>query len=149
MKKSTKTFVEILLWIWQLPQNLLGLFLLLWYRDEKIYHKLNGRRFYFTSEMPSGISLGNYIIMNREDWKDGMKHEYGHTVSSRRWGPLYLLVIGLPSLLGNIWDRIAHKKWKYSDSCEWYYNQPWEKAADKNGGVDRKAYIEWLRKMGY
>ena len=144
-----KTFKEILLYIWQLPQNLAGLILLLVYQKEKEYHRLNGRIFYFTKEMSSGISLGNYIIMNREDKEDGMKHEYGHTISSRRWGPLYLLVIGLPSLLGNIYDRLFHRKWKNSDSCEWYYNQPWEKAADKNGGVDRKAYIEKLRRWGY
>ena len=123
--------------------------MLLWYKHEKVYHRLNGRTFYYTSEMPSGISLGNYIIMNYEDKKDGMRHEYGHSVDSRRWGHLYLLIIGLPSLLGNIYDRIFHKNWKWSDSCEWYYNQPWEKSADKNGGVDREAYIERLRKMGW
>ena len=143
-----KTLTEILLYIWQLPQNIAGLILLLVYKREQVYHRLNGRTFYFTKEMPSGISLGNYIIMNREDTEDGMKHEYGHTISSRRWGPLYLIVIGLPSLLGNIFDRIFHKSWKYSDSCEWYYNQPWEKWADRNGGVDRKAYIERLRSWG-
>ena len=140
---------EFLLYLWQLPQNLLGLILILFYKKEKFYHKLNGRTFYYTSEMPSGISLGNYIIMNREDREDGMKHEYGHTIDSRRWGPLYLLVIGLPSLLGNIWDRVFHKKWKYSKSCRWYYNQPWEKSADRNGGVDREAYIKRLEEMGY
>lgn len=139
---------ELLFWIWQLPQNLLGLFLLLWYKREKVYHKLNGRTFYFTTEMPSGISIGNYIIMNREDKEDGMKHEYGHSIDSRRFGPIYLLVIGIPSLLGNIYDSLFHKNWKYSTACEWYYNQPWEKRADKNGGVDRKAYIENLRKLG-
>lgn len=143
------SFKECLLWIWQLPQNLAGLFMLLWYKYEKVYHRLNGRIFYYTTEMPSGISLGNYIIMNREDKEDGMRHEYGHSIDSRRWGWLYLLIIGLPSLLGNIYDRIFHKKWKYSDSCEWYYNQPWEKSADKNGGVDRKAYIDALRRKGY
>lgn len=140
---------EILLWIWQLPQNLLGLFLLLWYKREKEYHKLNGRIFYYTTEMSSGISLGNYIIMNREDREDGMRHEYGHSIDSRRCGPLYLIVMGLPSLLGNIYDRIFHKNWKYSKSCRWYYNQPWEKSADKNGGVDREAYIQRYEKMGY
>ena len=143
------TIKEILLYIWQLPQNLVALILLLIYQREKVYHKLNGRTFYFTTEMPSGISLGNYIIMNRQDKEDGMRHEYGHSIDSRRWGPIYLIIIGLPSLLGNIYDRIAHKNWKYSDSAEWYYNQPWEKSADKNGKVDRKAYIESLRKRGY
>lgn len=143
------SFKEFILWIWQLPQNLLGLVMILCYKREKVYHRLNGRIFYYTDEMPSGISLGNYIIMNREDKEDGMRHEYGHTVDSRRWGPLYLLVIGLPSLCGNIYDRLFHSKWKYSDSCEWYYNQLWEKSADKNGGVDRKSYIKHMREMGY
>jgi len=143
------SFKEFIMWIWQLPQNLLGLMMILCYKREKVYHRLNGRIFYYTDEMSSGISLGNYIIMNREDKEDGMRHEYGHTADSRRWGPLYLLVIGLPSLCGNIYDRLFHSKWKYSDSCEWYYNQPWEKSADKNGGVDRKSYIEHIREMGY
>ena len=140
---------EIVLWIWQFPQNLLGLLLLLFYIHDKKYYQLNGRNFYYTTEMPSGISLGNYIILKYENYEESMKHEYGHSVDSRRWGPLYLLVIGLPSLIGNIYDRIAHRNWKYSDSCEWYYNQPWEKSADKNGKDDRKAYIEKYRKLGY
>ena len=146
---SMFSFKEIILWIWQLPQNLLGLILLLFYKHEKEYHRLNGRVFYYTTEMPSGISLGNYIIMNREDREDGMRHEYGHSIDSRRWGLVYLLVIGLPSLLGNIWDRIFHRRWKYSKSYRWYYNQPWEKSADKNGRVDRESYIRQLEAMGY
>ena len=142
-------FTEILLYIWQLPQNIAGLIMLLIYQREKTYHKLNGRTFYYTTKMISGISLGNYIIIKKEDWGVSMCHEYGHSVDSRRLGPLYLIVISLPSLLGNIYNRIFHSNWKYSDSCEWYYNQPWEKSADKNGDVDRKTYIENLRKRGY
>jgi len=143
------SFKEILFWIWQFPQNLLGLFMLLLYRHEKEYHRLNGRTFYYTTEMSSGISLGNYIIMNRADREDGMKHEYGHSIDSRRWGPIYLLVIGLPSMMGNIYDRLFHRHWKYSKSCRWYYNQPWEKSADKNGEVDRESYIKRLEERGY
>ena len=142
------SFIELILWIWQLPQNLLGVFLLLWYKREKIYHKLNGRLFYFTNEMPSGISLGNYIIMNRDDKEDGMKHEYGHSIQSRILGPLYLIVIGLPSLLGNIYDSVFHKRWKWSDSCRWYYNQPWEKWADELGRVDREGYLKKYTSRG-
>lgn len=143
-------FKEILLYIWQLPQNLLGLFLILCYnKNIRQYHKLNGRIFYSTPDMPSGISLGNYIIMRYDEYGEGMKHEYGHSIDSRRFGWLYLIIIGLPSIICNIYDRMFHKKWKYSDACEWYYNLPWEKSADKNGGVNREAYIEKLRKYGY
>ena len=143
------SFKEILFWIWQLPQNLLGLIILLFYKHEELYLSVNGRHFYSTSEMPSGISLGNYIILDSKDTDVDMKHEYGHTIQSRHWGPLYLFVIGLPSACGNLWDKWFHKKWKYSDKCRWYYNLPWEKGADKNGGVDRETYIENLKKLGY
>ena len=139
---------EVLLYVWQLPQNLLGLLLLLFYKREKVYHKLNGRTFYYTDEMPSGISLGNYIIMNREDKEDGMRHEYGHSIQSMYLGWLYLLVIGIPSLCGNLWDRLFHKKWKYSKAMLWYYSQPWEKWADKLGKEDRKKIIEHWRSLG-
>lgn len=129
--------INLLLYLWQLPQNLLGLLMLLYYKHEKVYHKLNGRIFYYTKEMPSGISLGNYIIMNREDKKEGMKHEYGHSIQSRILGPIYLIIIGLPSLFGNIYNSVAHKNWSKKESSKWYYNQPWEKWADKLGHVNR------------
>lgn len=85
----------------------------------------------------SGVSLGNYIIVESKSITPSPKlnttlhHEHGHQIQSRRLGPLYLIVIGLPSLLGNIYSRIFHK------SAEWYYKQPWEAWADKLGGVER------------
>ena len=129
---------EILLWLWQLPQNLLGLLLLLIYKREKEYHRLNGRRFYYTEEMPSGISLGNYIVMNRQDREDGMKHEYGHSIQSRILGPLYLLVIGLLSGLYNLIDRlVVEKVVGWDRSMRIYYSMPWERWADVLGRVHR------------
>ena len=129
---------EVLLYIWQLPQNLLGLALLAYYQHEKAYHRLNGRTFYYTTEMISGISLGNYIIMNREDREDGMRHEYGHTIQSRWLGWFYLLIIGLPSGTWNIIDRlIIEKLIGYEASYTLYYKMPWEAWADKLGGVTR------------
>lgn len=129
---------ETLLYIWQLPQNLLGLILLLFYKHEKEYHRLNGRIFYYTDEMRSGISLGNYIIMNREDKGDGMKHEYGHSIQSMYLGPFYLLVIGLPSILWNIIDAIIVTPIiGYEKSYKIYYSMPWEAWADKLGNVKR------------
>lgn len=134
--------MEIILWIWQLPQNLLGLCLLLYYKHEKVYHKLNGRTFYFTDEMSSGISLGNFIIMNRQDKEDGMRHEYGHSTQSRILGPLYLIVIGLPSIIFNIIDRyFIEPRVGWLESCRIYYSTPWEHWADLLGRVDRDAYI--------
>lgn len=135
---------EVLLYIWQLPQNLLGLVLLLWYRlfdsyGFYQYAKEGDIVFYRTHLMPSGISLGKYVIM-RHAWTSHYKayrHEFGHTKQSKMLGPLYLFVIGIPSLVGNIIDRLFHKKWSYEKQETWYYNQPWEKWADKLGNVTR------------
>lgn len=135
---SLHSMKEILLYIWQLPQNLLGLILLLFYKHEKEYHRLNGRTFYYTDEMRSGISLGNYIIMNRYDKEDGMKHEYGHSIQSRYLGVVYLLVIGLPSILWNIIDSIIVARLVGYERSYWiYYSMPWEAWADKLGNVKR------------
>lgn len=132
--------INALLWIWQLPQNLLGLILRLFYKTEKtLVYK--GKTIRICSTFPGGVSLADTIFLKRyphdqESWND-VKHEYGHSIQSKYLGCFYLLVIGIPSGLGNLWDRYAHKDWSYADSYNWYYNQPWEKWADKLGGVDR------------
>ena len=143
MKRKIK---EALLWVWQLPQNLLGLCLLLYYKHEKEYHRLNGRRFYFTKEMPSGISLGNYIIMNRADKEDGMRHEYGHSIQSRWLGLLYLPTIGLLSGIWNLIDvHIVSPRIGYKASYKLYYSMPWEAWADKLGKVDRQKEYDKIK----
>ena len=135
---------KFLLYIWQLPQNLVGLFLLGFYKliDKDNCYKYtvyNGIDYWKSPAMPSGISLGKYVIFKYFYNIDSssFKHEYGHTIQSKKLGWLYLLIIGIPSLCGNIYDRIAHKNWSYEDATKWYYNQPWEKWADKLGGVVR------------
>lgn len=124
----------MLLWIWQQPQNLVG-----WLLTRRSKSRLvTGTKedeytvYFYKKFFNSGVSLGDYIILtrNNRDYKT-IHHEHGHQKQSRMLGPLYLIVIGLPSLLGNIYSRLTHK------SAEWYYKQPWEAWADKLGGVER------------
>lgn len=127
---------KVLLWIWQLPQNLLGLLVILFTRARfNDISYLDDENFYLSKLCNFGVSLGEYIIIGRRaGWYihiKTVKHEYGHKKQSRMLGPLYLLVIGLPSLLGNIYSRIFYK------SSEWYYKQWQEAWADKLGGVER------------
>ncbi|MBP3201282.1 MAG: hypothetical protein J6M39_06505 [Lachnospiraceae bacterium] len=132
---------KVLLYIWQLPQNLLGLILLLFYRKEQKFNYKDGVNFYETPEMPTGISLGQYVIVRNRYYIDNLKHEYGHTKQSKYLGWFYLIIIGLPSLIGNLIDRIVLTNilhWPYNKSSKWYYNLPWEKWADKLGNVTRK-----------
>lgn len=124
-----KLIVEILLWIWQAPQNIVGLvFHLIYGRTTARYRGINvvvSRRF------PGGISLGDTIFVKRPyiEYRDTWNHEYGHTRQSLYLGPLYLFVVGIPSLL---WAWY----WKPSRGVS-YYSFYTEKWADKLGGVER------------
>lgn len=131
---------KILLNLWQLPQNILGLLVVLitHAKYESDFSTLQEDGFYSTSEFGCfGVSLGNYIIFGGSPSKISIKHEKGHQKQSLYLGWLYLILIGIPSFFGNIWDRIAHKKWPLADRIRWYYNQPWEMWADTLGGVER------------
>ena len=121
---------NFLLYIWCLPQNIVGLLFLLFIRGEE-KHSLDGITFYEAESFNGGISLGKYIIVYKER-ESLIRHEYGHSIQSRYLGPLYLLVVGIPSLL---WASmygvvISHKKYDYSD----FWCERW---ADKLGGVRR------------
>ena len=128
---------NFLLYLWQLPQNLLGLILLLLYKDKSLHCKIDDTNIYIAKNFSGGISLGKYIII-RKPYEVTIHHEYGHHKQSLRYGWLYLLVVGLPSLLGNIYDRL------FGLTIEQYYNLPWEKQADKLGGI---VWVDGKRKI--
>ena len=140
MKKFLNILLEIVLYIWQLPQNIVGLFVLLFYKPttKKIYnHIYNDIYYYQTNSFPGGISLGKYIILGHDD-RLSILHEHGHQIQSRYFGPLYLIAVGIASVFfNNLWDRIAHKKWTKEQRIKWYYNRYPEKWADKLGGAIR------------
>ena len=127
-----KRIADFFLYLWQLPQNLLGLLLLAIYRPEMSFD-YEGARLTFAQRMPSyaGISLGKYIILASRFAadNDSIQHEWGHTRQSRMLGPLYLFVVGLPSLIWAAW-------WHPGRKCSYFsfYTEVW---ADKLGGVKR------------
>lgn len=131
------TFLNILLYIWQLPQNLLGLIMVaitgfgLPVDIRGNNHRLPSSLLFLNKQMRGGISLGRYIIMNGSYAGDtnSWMHERGHSVQSMMLGPLYLLVIGLPSVLWAAW-------WNEKRGVS-YYEFFTEKWADILGGVTR------------
>lgn len=123
MKKS-------LLYLWQLPQNLVGLLLRSIYKgNDSNYEDAIVRR---SMKMQGDISLGKYIIVNQWCNKKTIMHEYGHCIQSKRWGWLYLPVIGLSSI---IWAGLYGNLVK--PTYDGYYKFWTEKRADKLGGVNR------------
>ena len=138
---------KYLLWVWQLPQNLIGLIIFIIHKNDRIdavreFDSGRVKFWYVHNFFNSGISLGNYIFLDKiylgmSSANISVKHEHGHQIQSLILGPLYLLLIGLPSLMGNIIDRIFHFYWPTDKRMKWYYSQPWEKWADKLGDVKR------------
>lgn len=127
--KFKDVLITTLVWIWQFPQNLLAVFLegILCFaanRGVDFY----GKSVIFSMCIYSAMSLGNYIFINpyysEEDLKNVMKHEYGHCIQSLLLGPLYLFIIGIPSILHSIIHGILGRiglKWDYNK----FYTEKW------------------------
>lgn len=126
-----KLLFNLLAYIWQLPQNIVGLVVRMFYKEgNTLIYK--DRTIRVCKTFPGGISLGNNVIIKRfpydtRTW-NVVKHEWGHTRQSLYLGPVYLLVIGLPSL---IWAAV------YNGPEEGYYKFYTERWADELGGVKR------------
>ena len=122
--------IKIFRWIWEFPQCLLGLILTKIY-DVKYSETYKGIDVY-TGKFSGCISLGLYIIMDKDASENTKKHEWGHTRQSIRWGWLYLLTVGIVSFT---WCGLRGiiPSWRKKD----YYSIWPEKQADKYGGVKR------------
>jgi len=115
----------------QLPQNLLARAVIRAVDAKYTGKDIDGVRLYSCKAM-FGVSLGDYIIINKDHLTDIIiKHEYGHSLQSRKLGWLYLLIVGVPSITMNILTRVKLLK------AENYYKRWPENWADKLGGVTR------------
>ena len=130
--------MNVLLVIWQLPQVLLGLLLRLFYPASYRLEK-DGVTVVFSSQMLGGISLGTTVIVHSHvySWNPrpletlAVRHELGHCKQSRMLGWLYLLVIGLPSLL-HVW--LYKRDPKDPNKYFRFYTESW---ADQLAGIKR------------
>lgn len=121
---------------WGFPQTFLGfiLFLLNIKRTHYFYHGA------IVTEIPGrgSVSLGLFVfigtvlptdkrkknrIPDNEMGKRVLVHEYGHTIQSLILGPLYLLVIGIPSAVwcAFTFDLVKEPKWSYYR----FYTESW------------------------
>lgn len=127
-----KYIKEVLLVLWQLPQELLGAVIWLICVIRKCKIETYCGRALTEWNFLSGLSLGHFIFVH--DDTDGrlVNHEYGHTRQSRYLGVLFLFVVGIPSI---IWAG-CFGKYRAAKRIS-YYSFYTEKWADKLGGVVR------------
>lgn len=132
MKKISSYIKDSLMWLWQFPQNLLaicieGILCEAAYREGVV----RGNTMIYNYVLPT-MSLGSYIFVNTMSTNTAVKHSHGHSKQSRILGPLYLVVIGIPSLLHLIVYSICGMmgfSWNYYK----FYTELWaNKLAEKS-----------------
>ena len=133
--KSTILFPTLIQWTWGLPQNLLGFIIFL------ICFRKPHRRFRTSIvtywDRPDSLSCGMFVFLTTQkpvgyteamDVKNKryiLLHEYGHTVQSLILGPLFLIVVGIPSFIWAalpVFDRLRERK---GLSYYWFYCEKW------------------------
>ena len=93
MKQLLYTILQL---VWGLPQTLFGFAVFLRWRSAP--HSRYHGAIVTEWKKRTGLSLGLFLFVPEgTGGKDFLVHEYGHSIQSLVLGPLYLLVIGLPS----------------------------------------------------
>ena len=115
---------------WELPQNIIGYITRQIFKAQYVSDYKTAKVFYWKVKYGS-MSLGKYIFMCDPSNTETLKHEYGHTIQSKYLGWLYLLVIGLPSLIW-AWCFEGYRT-KRGKSYDDFYTESW---ANKLGGVE-------------
>lgn len=137
MKVLKQIGIVFLHWTWGILQTLAGFIgFLIFIKRRHIW--INGNVCTEVRGCWGGITLGmftfvDYMPAGEKAYNDNtVKHEHGHTLQSILLGPLWLLIIALPSI---VWAG-CFGKWraKHRKSYYWLYCEAW---ADKWGGVKR------------
>jgi len=141
-RRPARRALAALLWTWQLPQHILGLSAYLLLRVGGMpAGRFKGAWLVYVPGR-SGIALGEYIFLSRSAAAGAaagmrlLQHEYGHTRQSRLLGPLYLPVVGLPSISQAAFSRAARRLGFPGPATRYYRRFP-ENWADRLGGVRR------------
>lgn len=137
MYTGTHIFYTVIQLTWGICQNALGI--LLWLILSLI-HPTRKRGYYHGAilthwKLGFSMGLGMFIFYGhegKEEEKEVLVHEWGHTVQSVILGPLFLFVIAIPSLVWAFTPVFAARrragKYKYTDFyCEHWANVLGEK----------------------
>ena len=102
MKLIIKYIRNLILFIWQLPQHIVALiyfgYLVIMCKDLGVDSRYK-QAIVIPCVMRGAVTLGNYVFVGlNSEYKETVKHELGHTIQSKILGPLYLIIIGIPSI---------------------------------------------------
>ena len=131
--------IFILLSLWQLPQILIAVVMYPFIGKVKLIKQSKFTFCFEASKMRGGISLGSfaYLAPNFARIPEVVSHEAeGHTIDSYILGPLYLIIIGIPSFL--------HATFLFTKN---YYDFYTEKLANYHAGLktDEKGKLHYIK----
>ncbi len=109
---------ECLLYLWQFPQNICGI-IYRYYTKASYDQTIENTKIYKTNN--TNVSLGKYVFVSKYSTEFTLKHEVGHTIQSKYLGPLYLLIIGIPSVCWLLYRRTFCPHINYY----WFYTESW------------------------
>ena len=127
MKLIMNYIRNLILFIWQLPQHLLAIlyigYLVMMCKDLGVESRYK-QAIVIPCVMRGAVTLGCYVFVGlNSEYRKTVKHELGHTIQSKILGPLYLIVIGIPSItycgLRRIFPSLRKKN--YYD----FYTEKW------------------------
>ena len=110
MKKVLDRILFALSFAWQAPQSLIGFFMLIYFKLFGGATLISYKKLCYAFSAPKmsgGISLGNFAFLSNSLSKheESIAHEQlGHTWDSKLMGPLYLFIVGIPSILNAAFD---------------------------------------------
>ena len=136
-KNAKNSFIDFLFyliqWTWGLPVNLVGgiVFLVCTKIKKRCFQRFGYSYIVYLPWNQGGLSLGLFIFMkdqhSSKKWTYNTRiHEYGHTWQCLLLGPLYYIVIAIPSA---IWCNVfASYRKKHNLSYYKVYCESWANA---------------------
>ena len=135
MKKNFfEWIVYFILFIWQILQNLIGIGFWVYFKlrgDLEVIVNNKYSKVYRSKFMRGGISLGSFAFLSNTLSKreTTVRHEQGHMWDSKVMGPLYVFIVGIPSILN---AALNFTKCYYDFYCEAWANKHAGVGLDKN-----------------
>ena len=118
-------------WTWGLPQTLLGCLVRALAAAGVFGARSGGSGGSYHGAvvtrwpLQSALSLGMFLFVPQRCGGDLVVHEYGHSVQSLILGPLYLPVIGLPSLVWCAFPACRRHRERRGKSYYALYTEKW------------------------
>jgi len=126
--------------LWQMPQTILAR--IIESRIPVVRREERGEKEILVTPVNLCLCCGEIIFVTEHGYSDHLvRHELGHSGQSEDWGPLYLPVIVLPSVMVySLCSLLSKFGWGMRRILRLYYRMPWERGANRRSGIHSDLY---------